>query len=530
MANVNEVKEERLDWPYGDMEHAIRESEQRLRMLLENLSVGVVVHQADTSILFCNQAASTFLGLTSDQLLGKSATDPRWHFINEDASIIPVEDYPVNRVISSGEAIQSLVIGVIRPEELEPVWAVCNAFPDYDHLGKLIQVVVNFTDITKEKKLKEKLADLNVLFHAALDQSQAGIAIVDLITGRLSYLNQAGFLMRGGGEFESVKDIDVGRFMSFWKIYNLDGTLLSEEDSPIGHALYQGKKTSREFIFKNQKNEERIIWTNAAPILKEDGTIMAAIVVFMDTTDRYRLEKELRAAREVAENATMMKSRFLDVAAHELRTPVTAFSLLIQMTQREFEKGISVKGVTLSRLRTQVERITRLVVDLLDVSRLERGALNLKKVETNIVTLMKDCIAEFNLKDPHRSILFESSDEPLLVDLDPVRIFQVISNLIDNAIKYTPQDSPIELRVEKNDKKIRVEVKDYGQGLSQIEQAVLFTPFSRGSTELTEKSGGLGLGLFISRMIIELHGGEIGVQSMIGSGSTFYFELPAKVT
>ena len=222
----------------------------------------------------------------------------------------------------------------------------------------------------------------------------------------------------------------------------------------------------------------------------------------------------------------MMKSRFLDVAAHELRTPVTAFSLLIQMTQREFDKGINVKANTLQRLRSQVDRITRLVVDLLDVSRLERGTLILKKVDTSLVSLIHDCIAEFYLKEPLRKISFESPSDPLVVNVDPVRIFQVISNLIDNAIKYTPQNTPIEVSGETIGPIVRIKVKDFGQGISQIEQAALFTPFSRGSTELTEKSGGLGLGLFICRMIVELHGGTMGVQSMVGSGSTFYFELP----
>ncbi len=521
--------EENPRWPYGEMDNAIRDSGERMRLLLENLSIGVVVHELNTSILFCNQAASDFLGLTPDQLLGKNATDPRWNFINEDGSVMALEDYPVNRLLASNDPIKGQIVGVVRPDLSEPVWGLCNAYREVDHLGHTTQLIVNFTDITKEKKLKEKLSELNILFQAALDQSQAGIAIAEVATGRLSYLNQAGFMLLGGQDFEKVKDIDVESFMSIFKLYNLDGSRVNIKETPLHLALFQGVKTSKELIFKNQIDEERIIWTNAAPILKEDGKIMAAIAIFLDTSERYKLEKELRAAREVAENATLMKSRFLDVAAHELRTPVTAFSLLIQMTQRELSKGINVQEKTLIRLRSQVDRITRLVVDLLDVSRLERGTLNLKKVETSIVNLISDCVSEFNLKEPERKILLKAQSSPMIVNIDPIRIFQVTSNLIDNAIKYTPQNTPIELSVEKINNTIRIEVKDYGQGISQLEQAALFSPFSRGSSELTEKSGGLGLGLFISRMIIELHGGHIGVQSTIGMGSTFYFELPIEV-
>ncbi len=525
---VDISKKDPLLWPYREVGLAIQDSEFRMRNLLENLSIGVVVHLPDTSISFSNQAASDFLGLTQDQLMGKNATDPRWNFINEDGSILSAADYPVNRALTSGAPVMGQVIGVIRPDLAEPVWAICNAYQEKDHLGETTQVIVNFTDITKEKRLKEKLAEINVFFQAALDQSQAGIAIAEASTGHLRYLNQSGFLLRGGKEFEKVEDFNVAELMSHWKLFDLDGTPVDHEESPLNLALNMGTKTSKEFIVKNQLNEEHVIWFNSAPILNSKGKIMAAIAVLLDTTERYRLEKELRVAREFAENANMLKSRFLDVAAHELRTPVTVFSLLIQMTQKEFDKGISVKGITLKRMRSQVERITRLVMDLLDVSRLERGILVLKKAQINLVDLINDCVAEFNIKEPQRKILFEAPDQPLSVNIDPVRIFQVISNLIDNAIKYTPENCPIELSCEQIGPLIRVEVKDFGQGISQIEQAVLFTPFSRGSTELTEKSGGLGLGLFISRTLIELHGGKIGVQSEVGSGSTFYFELPVE--
>jgi signal transduction histidine kinase len=196
------------------------------------------------------------------------------------------------------------------------------------------------------------------------------------------------------------------------------------------------------------------------------------------------------------------------------------------MTQREFDKGVNVQASTLQRLRKQVERITRLVVDLLDVSRLERGALSLKKQKTDIVELIKECILDYELKDPDREILFQKEVELLFVQVDPIRLFQVVSNLIDNATKYSAKTLPIEIKLEIKANRFKILVKDFGPGISQIEQEALFTPFSRGSTELTEKSGGLGLGLYIGRMIIELHGGFIGLESVVGKGSTFFFEIP----
>ncbi len=526
---IQEAPQSQDPWPYQNQQNSLKESELRIRNLFENLSIGVVVHGPDTNIIFSNQTASSFLGLTSDQLVGKMATDPRWHFTDENGLTINVEDFPVYRVLSSGQPIKGLVIGVVRPDLSHPLWGLCNAYAEYDEDHKVSHVVVTFTDITEQKNLSEKLSELSILFEAALDQSQAGIAIADAPTGKLRYVNQAAHIFIGGRPEEQVSDIKVDELMSSWKISDLHGKRLSYEESPFGKVIIKAEKISQEFIIKNSADEDRIIWVNAAPIFGVDQKLIAGITVFLDTTERHRLEKELRSAKNVAEYATMLKSRFLDVAAHELRTPVTALSILIQMTLKQKTQGHTIEIETIKKLKGQVERISHLVVDLLDVSRLEKGMVHLKREQVSVITLIHECLSEFNLKNPDREILFYPKEKELLFNLDPNRIFQVMSNLIDNAIKYTPQTSPITVEVHQHESALRVSVTDKGQGLSSIQQATLFSPFSRGSSELTEKSGGLGLGLFISRMIVELHGGKIGVESEIGMGSTFYFEIPREI-
>ena len=248
-----------------------------------------------------------------------------------------------------------------------------------------------------------------------------------------------------------------------------------------------------------------------------------------DITDSKRVELALIEAKETAENAMSIKSRFLDIAAHELRTPVSAFSLLLQFTQMQLEKGHPVDMDTLVRLRAQANRISQLVVDLLDVSRLERGALNLRRESSNLVSIISECVNEFELRAPTRRITFYKPEQNIEINIDRVRIYQVISNLLDNIIKYTPDKSPVEVVIDMKPELIRVSVKDHGPGIAEREQMALFNPFGRGTGGQEEQVAGLGLGLYICRGIIELHGGTIGVKSKLGVGSTFFFDLPRDI-
>ncbi|MDO9181259.1 MAG: PAS domain S-box protein, partial [Bacteriovorax sp.] len=347
------------------------------RSLVEGLGIGVIVHDANTKILYSNQAASKLLGLNKDEMHGVYAIDPTWKFIREDNTLMPIEEYPVNRVCISGQPLKGLVIGLLGVGRSAPTWVLCDANPEYNEEGELVQVVVSFSDITHEKEMKEKMLELKILFDAALDQSQVGIVIAEAQSGKLLYLNQAGFELMGGTCNELVEDFDINKLFSTWKLLELDGRSVCREEMPLISALIQKKKISKELVLKKIDGLDQIVWTNASPIFKPDGSLMAAIAIFFDTSARHRLEKELIASKELAEKTMMMKSRFLDVAAHELRTPVTSFSLLVQLAQKRLLRGVAVDGNTLDRLHSQAERISRLVIDLLDVSRLEREGLKL---------------------------------------------------------------------------------------------------------------------------------------------------------
>lgn len=613
--------------------------------LFENFITGVVFHDPSTKVLFANTAALNLLGLTMDQMLGKSVTDPHWRFIREDGSDMPLSEFPVSQALQHRKAIKNLVLGIIRKELEKPIWVICNGHLEFDHLGNIELIIINFSDITEQKRAEEKLSKQLVLTKGLTDSMLDGVSVLDKDGTQLdvnpAFCQMTGFhreeiigmkppfaywppeeysnilsafqktIAQGYGNFElvfmrkngerfpvivtpsnikdnndnivmyvaSVKDItsikkterelkETAQQLSktyalahigVWHwIISSDKVIWSDEmkriagipshqeppsfaemskmhtpeswerlRSAVAVALATGDPYQIELEYVLSDGGSRIV--NAYGGAKRDlkGKIVELYGTVQDITDKKQAESKLKTALEAAEKAVNMKSRFLDIAAHELRTPVSAFSLLLQFTQKKFTKGIPVDLQTLNRLKTQVDRISQLVVELLDVSRLERGVLVLKPARTNIVAMVQHCIEDFKLREHERRIDFKSPAEHFELNIDGLRIFQVLSNLIDNAIKYTPEGSPIEVSIEKLPQAIRIKIKDQGDGIPEKDQKILFDPFSRGSTESADKAGGLGLGLYISREIVLLHGGTIGVESKPGSGSTFYFELPA---
>ena len=406
---------------------------ERYRTLLDQLQIGIVVHAPDTSILYANQFAAKLLGLQVQEMEGRVSSDPHWSFIDEKGAPLGLSDYPVNRVLKALKPSLAQVVGIRSPDGSSVVWALCNAYPVLDPQKKLQEIVVNFTDITAEKELKEKLSDLNQLMQSALDQSQAGVAIADARSGKLRYLNQAAFLMKKGLAGEHIKDIDVNTLASAWNMSDLKGNPLKSEEMPLVRALKYGEKSSKEVYLKLPNQEPRVMWVNAAPILNPEGKVSSAILVLLDTTERHRLAEELHRTQQMAEAATIAKTRFLDVAAHELRTPITVLSLLLQFTEQQKERGHAVELETLTRLRNQVERISRLVVDLLDVSRLERGALPISPKPTDLKSLIQECVEDFKLYSATRVLTFQGPTEKVQANVDPIRIYQVITNLLENS-------------------------------------------------------------------------------------------------
>jgi signal transduction histidine kinase/PAS domain-containing protein len=260
---------------------------------------------------------------------------------------------------------------------------------------------------------------------------------------------------------------------------------------------------------------------------------LAALVIERDRLLRERAEA--RANELALREANRRMDEFLGMTSHELKTPLTSIKGNTQLTVRQIKNSLltfqKMQGMLESTER-QIKLLDRLVDDLLDVSRSEEQNLELSLIPCNLASLVHEAVEEQRLAWPNRTITLEMSDEivaPVLADAD--RIGQVLRNYISNALKYSPEDRPIQVSVHINEENARVSVRDEGSGLSPEEQTQIWERFyrvhgTRVSSSTGSSNAGLGLGLYICKAIIEQLQGNVGVESTPGEGSTFWFSLP----
>lgn len=243
-------------------------------------------------------------------------------------------------------------------------------------------------------------------------------------------------------------------------------------------------------------------------------------------------ELEARIADRTAEleEANQAKGRLLSVVSHELRTPLASmigFAELLSMNRTGNLTKDQIESLRV--IGRNGQNLNLLINDLLDMSRIESGSLRLTKSEFDVAPLIRDIEQSFSviLAPKRQSLLVKAPTRPIKILADRDRIYQVVSNLVSNASKYSPEGSSIGLRVRGNGDRVRVEVEDRGIGISQEDQLKLFEPFFRANNEATQAVHGTGLGLVISRSIVQMHGGQLTYVSAPGKGSTFTVELPS---
>jgi signal transduction histidine kinase len=254
--------------------------------------------------------------------------------------------------------------------------------------------------------------------------------------------------------------------------------------------------------------------------------------------------EEARATTVALQETARQMDAFLGMATHELKTPLTAILLALQLNRRRLE-GLRRRSRDLSggvdeqldatvaeqvKVESQAKKLDRLVNDLLDLSRLQAGKLQIHPERTDLTAIVQRAIREQRQATPNRTIQLHLSqlDRPVWVQADADRIQQVILNYLTNALKYSPSDQPVEVGLDIEGLRTRVWVRDHGPGLPEAEQKRLWQRYYRapGIEVLSGTGVGLGLGLTIVQQIVELHGGEVGIQSAPGRGSTFWFTLP----
>lgn len=278
-------------------------------------------------------------------------------------------------------------------------------------------------------------------------------------------------------------------------------------------AALSGKSVDYDWII-TYGNEALSLKLTLSPLKDENGEIYGVVGVACDITDEQKRDQH--------------KDLILGTASHELKNMLTSVKAYTQLLQKRAEKLSDEKcNFYLEKIDTKINSLQLLIQDMLDMTKIRTNNLKLEKKVGDMNIFIDEIIADMQpIIKKHTLIKKGTVSIPMI--FDHVRIEQVLSNMIRNAVKYAPDSEAIYIKLQSDKKKVVVKVQDFGMGIAEDKQQEVFQPFSRVDDPLKPRKPGFGLGLYISSEIIKLHGGNIWLESTEGKGSTFIFSLPIK--
>ena len=375
-------------------------------------------------------------------------------------------------------------------------------------------------DITERKQAEQALRQEEERYRRLIETVQEGLAYIAPEGGVVTYCNQAYAEILGLSPEEMT-----GR--SFFDFLDKGEKEKAREQRTL---RLEGVSSAYELTVTAADGTVKVVSATGSPIFQPDGSYAGAVQTIVDTTERKRYEQGLERARTAAEEASRAKSEFLANMSHEIRTPMNG---VIGMTELLLDTGLDREQREYAEtVRTSAENLLVIINDILDFSKVEAGKMRLEKVGFDLRNAVEDVAALLAGRAHEKRLELASLIDPgVPTELvgDPVRLKQILTNLVGNAVKFTERGEVV-VRVELvgqdgETAALRFSVRDTGIGITEEQLGRLFLSFSQADTSTTRRYGGTGLGLTISRQLVRLMGGEINVESEPGAGSTFSFEI-----
>lgn len=291
-------------------------------------------------------------------------------------------------------------------------------------------------------------------------------------------------------------------------------------------ALSTGRPIHAESRVRRKDGAWVYMETSAGPVRDSEGRIREWVGMNVDISDRKAAEAERGRLLQAAQEAIQVRDDFLSIASHELKTPLTPLSTWLQLVQRRITAGQQVDPSWLIKARNSLDRLAALINDLLDASRVQSKRLTVRFERVSLSDVVIEQVAAAETLSEKHEFFTKVPDWPVCVMGERARLEQVLANLLENAIKYSPRGGPIRVELRTEADEALLAVTDSGVGIPKDQLTLLFDRFFRARNISTRSYGGLGLGLYIVRDILDHHGGRIWVESELGVGSTFTVALP----
>lgn len=507
----------------------IESAEQEIATLYQiqqAMQSGVTVNSPNASFISINDAAKKIFGIAGN-VIGKSMLEvltQQSQYLKDDLTLEFSIPKIINQVLA-GNSVKCYLNILVNPiRRVESLFA-----PLRNDKGKIIGIVGTHRDVShlivQAESVKKQLAEAELgreRWHAIFDSVDESIVVLDHDECILE-ANPACEIVTGlsreeiiGQKFEDLFDLTSDR-----------GLKLRGELSPIKQVLTT--KEPLEYMqakFVNAENREVWVGVSLTPIRMKDDTPAndQIIAVCRDISKLVELDRA--------------KSDFVSMASHELRTPLTVINGYISLfTSGELgdinQPELAHYKTVLTQIGKSTQRLNNLVEDLLNVSRIEQGRLSLNLTKLNVGSFAHEVVEEMQVRagsKNHTLTINEINssilDFPILILADSEKLRQVLINLIDNAVKYTPEKGRIDVSFRRSGKEAIVSVRDSGVGIPKQLLSRIFEKFQRLEGSYVKDTQGTGLGLYIVKELVKAHGGRIWVDSRVGEGSIFSFSLP----
>ncbi|MBA3827070.1 MAG: PAS domain-containing protein, partial [Ktedonobacterales bacterium] len=549
----------------------------RLQAVLNVLPTGVAIADADGRIMEMNPAFLRLWGASAPKSanIAEYAAYQAW---KPDGHPLSPEEWAMSITLRTGEAVLDQELEILTFDGVRKR-VLNSAAPIRDFTsGMIIGGTVAIRDITGLKQLEKRTqASLDALLRMTqqavlsaedladvahgiaqvtrevLGCQRVGVVAVDVATGQQKGLAVVGLttteeahwweLQKAAGRFGEGADPELlARFVNGEPLV-IDMTQAPNADQPnefgITQALFIPLMLDNTLlgVLSLDYAGMQHVFTEQEFALARGVADLAALVMERERLQRAHAESQARAYSLQVTNTRM--NTFLGIASHELRTPITSVKTSVQMTERGLRKVTPDTYTTfvqqtprllnlLSVADREIDKLNRFIGDLLDVTHIQSGTIEITPAPTNLGEIVREVARTQEMQWPQRIIRLDAPLDPVPVLGDADRLGQVVTNLLTNALKYAPAERPIDVRLRVGDDLARVEIVDQGPGLTSEQRGELFQAFGRieAIAPLNSSSVGLGLGLFICKTIIEMMGGSIGVESERGHGATFWFDLP----